>query len=131
MWEIIVLAVLFVATAGISVYMVTKTKKQEIIVRQPDFESLIVRVAEVVATKIAEEFIAKLGQVGYYGSRQSPDTAELAGQISIDESVIPTRVDLDISETNLEGMLVEETTEDEGLTESKSKLSQILKKKGR
>jgi len=138
-WEILVLAILFAFTFGVAIYfMVTRRKAPEVtIIQQPegtntDVEALAVKIAEAVAVKVAEkvaqEFIDKLGSVGYTGSQQSPNTPE--GQIQIDESIIPIDVVVDVEEMNLEEMAREEVQKDEGLGASRSKLAEVLKKRG-
>ena len=128
MWEIPVLAILFILAFGVAIFMVTRTKKSEVtIVTDPNIEKLAISIAEAVAKKVAQEFIDKLGTVGYTGSRQSPDVPE--GQIQIDESIIPIDVIVDVESMNLEEMAKEEIKKDEGLGASRSKLAETLRKK--
>jgi hypothetical protein len=126
-WEIPVLAVLFILAFGVAIFMVTRTRKPEVtVVTDPNIEKLAVSIAEAVAKKVAQEFIDKLGSVGYHGSKQSPDTPE--GQIQIDESIIPIDVVVDVEDMNLEEMAKEEVRKDKGLGASRSKLAKVLKR---
>jgi hypothetical protein len=100
--------------------MATKGKKSNI-----DVESLVEKVAKAVAREVAQEFLDKLGPLGYVGRGGKPQGGP---EVEIDESIIPIKVQVDIDEANLEGMLSEEEQQDKGLTESKSKLAKLLKK---
>ena len=53
----------------------------------------------------------------------------LDNQIQIDESIIPTKINIDTIESNLDNMGKEKVQKDSSLQESKAKLA-LLKKKG-
>lgn len=135
MWEFIALGVLFTLTFLVAIYMVTTRRKPTAILIQQEktlskeMEALAIKIGEAVAIKVSEEFIDKLGSVGYHRSADSPSIDNLEGQVLINESIIPVSVQIDVTEANVDNMAQEETKEDKGLATSKSKLAAIRKKK--
>jgi hypothetical protein len=112
--------------------MATRTKSNPITVIKSnrsdiDIEILAMKIAEAVATRVAQEFIDKLGTVGYIGSRQSPKDIE--GAVCMDESIIPININITGIDTDIDMGVVEETKIDSSLSTSKSKLTELLKRK--
>lgn len=150
-WTVFLLGLLILVGFGVAIYMAIyhhgthPVRKKEVprknkatqvtIVRQEangiDIEELVARVATAVASKVSEDMIEKIKELGQYVpvGQRAAFNQQLANAIEIDESIIPMAIETEAVATNLENMVTEEETKDEGLSKSKSKLAELLKKK--
>jgi hypothetical protein len=90
------------------------------------------KIAQKMAITIGQELAKALSRVnvstkssGFSSSGKIQDT----GGISIDESIIPVKVESNLSSSSKE-LGKKETSEDKGLSDSKKKLANLFKNKG-
>jgi len=109
-----------------------RKNKQASISLEIDGEQLE-KIAEKMAITIGKELAKALSggvsvstkSTGFKSSGQIQDI----GGVSIDESIIPMKVEATLSSTSKE-LGKEEKSEDKGLSDSKKKLANLFKKKG-
>ena len=150
-WTVCLLGLLILIGFGVAIYMAEyhhgvfstdkkrrkkpvarKTKSSQVtIIRQEangiDIEELVAKVATAVASKVSEDMLKKIKELGYNLPARS--RREIEEAIKIDESIIPVAVESTVDHINLDKMATEEETKDEGLAKSKSKLAELLRKK--
>jgi len=118
---------------GVTIYMVTRTKKSDVTILSSqgfDIEKMAKTIAEAVASKIASEFLDKINNCsGRVSSLSSQSNIQSSSNIQMDESIIPTKLSLDIEDVNIEDIGKEEIKEDKNIKSSRAKLAGILKKK--
>jgi len=82
---------------------------------------------DVLADKVVSKLLSKLGKVSSTGvnllAKKSPDVVQM------DESIVPVKASIEELESNIDTIAEEKIVEDTKLSESKSKLSSILKRK--
>lgn len=96
-----------------------------------DLQAFAMQIAKAVAKEVAEEVVRQLPAGQVYSREEARRKLEpyFDEVISIDDSIIPMDVDVDIAESNVAEKFQEEKTVDSGLEKSKNKLASILRKK--
>lgn len=135
-WELVVIGCLTLLISGIAAWTMRKTKKIEFLGPSVpiDTDSLAQAIAKANAEEIRQlmgEFLKELKKIQpvmFSGStRKSGDS--YTPPVSMDESIIPIDITVDIESTNLDNATKEEKVVDKGLGKSKSKLAGLFKKK--
>lgn len=122
MWEIALLGIVVLFLGVSIIVMAVKTKSPGTVTL--DTSNLAEQIAKAVAKEVREA-LRDLPRGGIIRARDLPTE----GQIEMDESIVPMRVEAVATETNLQNMAKEEVKVDKDLADSKSKLANLLKKK--
>ena len=89
-------------------------------------------IAEAIGRSVAKEISAELQKLIQFppnrGGQTVPSLAD-GDQISMDESIIPMAIDIQVTEKNLDDMAKKETAKDKDLAGAKNKLAALRKGK--
>jgi hypothetical protein len=138
-WELLLLGGLIIGITTVAFIAMRKTRPSEFASfgggQTVNADELAAKIAKAMGAEmraILKEFKEELKNLpvsrtstGAYHSG-SPSAA---GGIQMDESLIPTKIETNADLKNLENMAKEEAVVDKGLSESKSKLASLLKRK--
>ena len=101
----------------------TKTDKQNLQII--DSDQITKKIVEAVSVEIRELLKNVIGET-QQSKRYTPNVQQGRSQISMDESIIPTSVDIEVEGANLETATTEKKIIDTDLRKSKSKLKGIF-----
>lgn len=129
-WESVGLG-LVILGLGFSVYMASRSKPNNITFNGLDLTHLIDQLAKAIGKEVADQLAAKgMGRVSFdKGAWINSVRAEADEAISMDDSIIPMKVDTSKLEANLDNMAKQEVAVDNDVKKNKSKLADLMKKK--
>lgn len=131
LWELFALAII-ILFLGISVFFMarkTSSNQANISIDGINVEELIDQLAKAIGKEIAEQlanksFVERIPSNTQFSSQQ--ETNEI---ISMDNSIIPIKLDTSKLESNIENIAKQEIKVDNDLEKNKAKLADLMKKK--
>jgi hypothetical protein len=102
----------------------TSAPKANLTVDDIDIDELITKLAKAIGKEVA----AQLGTLPRSSGTQSW-SSEDSTQISMDNSIIPMKVDTSKLESNIENIAKQEVKVDKDVEKNKSKLADLMKRK--
>lgn len=132
LWEYLILAGFLCLAFGVAIVAIRTKAGNTTIVQggNVDIQALAEAVAKAVGKEIAEELKEAMKNITVQGgSVSSYSRSPIDFEITMDESVIPVKVETQAVSSNLGTMVKEETSVDKDLQKSKSKLSSLFKNK--
>lgn len=128
----ILLSVLAITGYGIAFFMARRIKPNKPI-DTIGVEKAIEALAKSLSKEIAVAIKEALADLKIETKPQKNYSQEVSGpsSINIDETLIPTKVNIDNVESNVDNMAKVEKKEDKALAESKNKLAALFNKKGK
>ena len=133
-WELIVIGCLILLISGIATWGMRKTRKTEMLGSGVplDTSDLAKKIAKANAAEIRQlmdEFLKELKKIQPVVSSRRGSSGSYIPPVSMDESIIPIDMTVEVESTNLDNATTEEKVVDKGLGKSKSKLAGLFKKK--
>jgi len=136
-WELILIGVVIIITTSVALIAMRRTRKttefatfghSDVAVNTDELANKIAKAIGVELREILKEMPQSTVRYSNKGGRYNLGMAD-SEAIEMDESIIPTKMNIDVEATNLEGAAKEEKVIDKDLGKSKSKLAGLLKKK--
>ena len=91
----------------------------------------IAEAAGIEIRQILKEFLEELKEVPLVKQSSQGKTKLSINEVSMDESIIPIDIAIDVESTNLESAVIKQKVVDKDLGKSKSKLAGLLKKRNK
>jgi hypothetical protein len=135
-WELVVIGTLVLLIGGIAGWAMRRGKSElhsfsANVSTNIDSDELAQKIAKATGAElrlVLREFLNELKKTKVFVPQGVAYEGQERSDISIDESIIPIDVQIDVESTNLESAATEEKVVDTDLEKSKSRLAGILNK---
>ena len=126
-WELLAIGAIVVIMTVVAEVAMRKYKSKPTASLSVDTDELAEKIAKAMGKELREILKDMPRGVGY--GRARPGSSD-DFEISMDESVIPVNMEVNVEATNLKNATQQQQVKDKGLSASKSKLANLFKKKG-
>jgi len=137
-WIVVLVAILVALGYGVALVVLWKhgeapfamPKKTKAAQRPINIEELANAIAKILAPRVSQEVLDKLGHLRYHSSNQTPPE-EQRPAVEIDERIIPMQINATAESVNIENSVTEKVADDAQLEKSKDKLASLWRRKGK